>query len=44
MVAEDGGYTFLATLTIQTTEPDNPQYIDDTQEIVDGFQMVLPDS
>lgn len=44
VVAEDGGYTFLATLTIQTTEPDNPQYIDDTQEIVDGFQMVLPDS
>ncbi|MDG4663443.1 LpqN/LpqT family lipoprotein [Mycobacterium sp. 236(2023)] len=44
VVAEDGGSTFLATLTIQTTDPDDPRYVADSQEIVDGFQMLLPGS
>ncbi len=44
VVAEDGGSTYLATLTIQTTDPADPRYISDSQEIVDGFQMLVPGS
>ncbi|MBX7434816.1 LpqN/LpqT family lipoprotein [Mycobacterium sp. Y57] len=42
VVATYGGVTHLATLTIQTTDPDNPTYQDDADEIVEGFQVVLP--
>lgn len=44
VVARSAGTTYLATLTIQTTEPDNPTYLRDSQEIIDGFQMLLPSS
>lgn len=44
VVASSGGTTYLATLTIQTTEPDDPTYLSDSQEIIDGFQMLLPSS
>lgn len=44
VVARSAGSTYLATLTIQTTEPDNPTYLSDSQEIIDGFQMLLPSS
>lgn len=44
VVANNAGTTYLATLTIQTTDPDNPTYISDSQEIIDGFQMLLPSS
>lgn len=44
VAAEAGGATYLATLTIQTTDPINPKYVKDSQEIVDGFQMLLPSS
>ena len=36
--------TWLATLTIQTTDPDDPAFRSDAQQIVAGFQMVLPPS
>lgn len=44
VVAEDDTSTYLATLTIQTADPDNPDYVSASQEIVDGFQMLLPGS
>ena len=44
VVASSGSTTYLATLTIQTTDPDNPTYVSDSQDIVDGFQMLLPSS
>lgn len=44
VVARSAGTTYLATLTLQTTEPDNPTYLRDSQEIIDGFQMLLPSS
>lgn len=44
VVAEDRGSTFLATLTIQTTNPTDPRYVADSQEIIDGFQMLVPGS
>ncbi|KWX57896.1 LpqN/LpqT family lipoprotein [Mycobacterium sp. NAZ190054] len=44
VVAEVGRTTYLATVTIQTTDPVNPKYVKDSQEIVDGFQMLLPSS
>lgn len=44
VVATSEATTYLATVTIQTTDGDNPTYIRDSQEIVDGFQMLLPSS
>jgi hypothetical protein len=44
VVANTGGSTYLATLTIQTTDADNPTYLRDSQEIIDGFQMLVPSS
>jgi Probable lipoprotein LpqN len=44
VVARSAGTTYLATLTIQTTEPDDPTYLSDSQEIIDGFQMLPPSS
>lgn len=44
VVASSADATYLATLTIQTTDPDNPTYVSDSQEIIDGFQMLLPSS
>ncbi|CAN3126888.1 LpqN/LpqT family lipoprotein [Mycobacterium sp. smrl_JER01] len=44
VVAEADNTTYLATLTIQTTDPDNPKYISDSRQIVDGFQLLLPGS
>jgi hypothetical protein len=44
VVAKSQATTYLATVTIQTTDGDNPTYIRDSQEIVDGFQMLLPSS
>lgn len=44
VVAEGGGSTYLATVTIQTTDPSDPRYVTDSQEIIDGFQMLLPGS
>ena len=41
-VVAEADPTWLATLTIQTTEPDDPQFRRDAQQIVDGFQLVLP--
>ncbi|MDY6996363.1 MAG: LpqN/LpqT family lipoprotein [Actinomycetota bacterium] len=40
-VVAEGDITYLATLTIQTTEPDDPDYQRDAQEIVDGFQVLV---
>ena len=44
VVARNGATTYLATLTIQTTDAQNPTYGRDAEEIVDGFQMLLPKS
>lgn len=41
VVASNGTTTYLATLTIQAATDDNPEYQDDAQEIVDGFQVRL---
>ena len=42
VAAASGGATYLATLTIQTAEGDNPTYQRDSRQIIDGFQMLLP--
>ncbi|GJF08405.1 hypothetical protein NGTWS0302_27740 [Mycolicibacterium cyprinidarum] len=42
VVANIGSTTYLATLTIQSAEGDNPTYRRDAQQIVDGFQMLPP--
>ncbi|MDZ4268505.1 MAG: LpqN/LpqT family lipoprotein [Mycobacterium sp.] len=42
VVADTGDTTYLATLTLQTAEGENPTYLRDAQEIVDGFQLLLP--
>jgi len=42
VAAATGGATYLATLTIQTAEGDNPTYQRDARQIIDGFQMLLP--
>ncbi|MFB1295970.1 LpqN/LpqT family lipoprotein [Mycobacterium sp. pW049] len=44
VVAESGGSTYLATVTIQTTDPGDAKYVTDSQEIIDGFQMLVPGS
>jgi probable lipoprotein LpqN len=42
VVAQSQTSTYLATLTVQTTDAGNPTYMRDSSEIVDGFQLVLP--
>ena len=42
VVAQSATSTYLATLTVQTTDAANPDYIRDAGEIVDGFQLLLP--
>lgn len=42
VVAETGRNTYLATLTIQTADDENPTYQRDAREIVAGFQMLPP--
>lgn len=42
VVAQSPTATYLATLTVQTTDAGNPTYMRDSSEIVDGFQLVLP--
>jgi len=42
VVAISEGVTYLSTLTIQTADGENPTYLRDAKEIVDGFQMLLP--
>lgn len=42
VVADTGRTTYLATLTIQTADAQNPGYQRAAQEIVDGFQMLPP--
>ncbi len=44
VVAEGDEAAYLATLTIQTAEPDDPAFRSDARQILDGFQMVLPAS
>ena len=41
VVAQGDRSTFLATITLQTTDAANPAYAADSKEIVDGFQMVV---
>lgn len=42
VVAETGRTTYLATLTIQAADGENPTYQRDAREIVEGFQMLPP--
>ena len=37
-----GDTPYVATVTIQSTVPENPTYQHDSQEIFDGFQMLPP--
>ena len=39
-----GGKTYVATVTIQSTEPANPTYARDAKTILTGFQMLPPGS
>ncbi|WP_293054377.1 LpqN/LpqT family lipoprotein [Mycobacterium sp.] len=39
-----GGKTYVATVTIQSTEPGNPTYARDAKTILTGFQMLPPGS
>lgn len=41
VVAQSGNATYLATVTIQTSDGANPTYQRDAEQIVDGFQMLL---
>lgn len=36
--------TYVATVTVQSTDPDNPTYARDSQTILTGFQMLPPDA
>lgn len=42
VVAQRGNATYLATVTIQTSDGDNPTYQRDAEQIVDGFQLLMP--
>lgn len=42
IAAADGQKVWAATLTIQTSEPDNSTYIADKQNILNNFRLVLP--
>jgi hypothetical protein len=43
MVAGDfDGSTFVTTVTVQSTDPDNPVYAHDTETVLTGFQMLPP--
>ena len=35
-----GGNTYVATVTVQSTDPTNPTYARDTETILTGFQML----
>lgn len=41
VVATDAQKVWAATVTVQTSEPDNPTYIADKQTILDNFRIVL---
>ncbi|OCB49582.1 hypothetical protein A5721_33810 [Mycobacterium vulneris] len=42
VVAKNNDKLYAATLTVQTTQPDNPTYVKDKKTILDGFQLELP--
>ncbi|MGE2729374.1 LpqN/LpqT family lipoprotein [Mycolicibacterium vaccae] len=42
VVAQRGNATYLVTLTIQTSNGADPTYQRDAEQIVDGFQVLLP--
>jgi hypothetical protein len=35
--------TYVVTVTVQSTDPDNPAYARDTETVLTGFQMLPPD-
>ncbi|MBU9763572.1 hypothetical protein FR943_06925 [Mycobacterium sp. TNTM28] len=39
-----GGHQYLVTATVQTTDPDNPTYQHDAKALLDGFQVLPPQS
>lgn len=41
VVATDGQKVWAATLTVQTSEPDNPTYIADSRTILNNFRIIL---
>ena len=43
VIAPFTGGANVATVTVQTTDPDNPGYTRDTQMILTGFQMLPPE-
>ena len=42
VVATAGDHTFIASLTIQSTRPDDPTYQRDSEMILDGLQVLPP--
>lgn len=44
MVDEESDTTYAAVLTTQTPTPDNPEYVDDAEQIHSGFQVLPPEA
>jgi hypothetical protein len=42
VIAQSTDHADVATVTVQTTDPDNPGYTRDTQTILTGFQILPP--
>lgn len=42
VAGEDAGKLYAATVTVQTTDPDNSTYVKDRNAMLEGFQFQLP--
>jgi hypothetical protein len=42
--ASFGGNTYVATVTVQSTDPSNPRYARDADAILTGFQILPPEA
>jgi hypothetical protein len=42
VAATFGSSTFVSTVTVQSTDPDNSVYTRDTDNVLTGFQMLSP--
>ena len=44
VTAPFGGTTYVATVTVQSTDPTNPGYARDSDAILTGFQILPPEA
>jgi hypothetical protein len=42
VIAPFGGSTYVSAITVQSTEPNRPEYVHDLDTILTGFQMLPP--